>query len=148
MQIFKDNDKINIYGNLNIKNHKNKIEENICISIENKSVERIGDSVYDFFDKQYQKFDYDWNNISKDIKTTKIIINDKALPINCSFSLHGYVEDKDIFSKNVERYNFYTPIINIEELIERIEDIYNEYICDFDTVKDSLKMIITKIEIY
>ena len=41
MQIFKGNDKISIYGNLNINNHKNKIKEKVYISVENQKLERI-----------------------------------------------------------------------------------------------------------
>jgi len=149
MQILKSNEKISVYGTLNIKNCEYKSEKNISISIENKKIRKIGKATYDFLDKQYQKFNYDWDIISETTKTTKIVINDSIIITEGNFKLYGYFEDwRGIPTEDGKKYNFHTEEIAIEELIQTIESIYDDYVCDFDTVKDGLKMIITKIEIY
>ena len=149
MQIFKGNDKISIYGNLNINNHKNKIKEKVYISVVNQKLERIAKVIYDFLDKQYQRFNYNWDSMSKTTKTDKVVINNDINITKGNFKLYGYIEDwNSIFTDNGKKYNFHTEEIAIEELIQTIESIYDDYICDFDTIKDELKIIVTKIEIY
>lgn len=148
MIVVNKDEKINIYGNLKIQNIKNRKEENICIAIENKKAQRIGDYLYKFLEKQYEKYDYDWVNIKKDIKTTKILIGNKMFDNKSSFSLYGYVEDwTGIPEENGKKYDFKILYTSIEKLFAELEDLYDFYICEFNTIKSGLKFIIEKIEI-
>lgn len=147
MQVLDENSKISLYGNLNIKELRKKTEENICISIENKEVSKIGDFLYEFLEKQYERYDYNWDDIKKKIKTTKIVIDEKT--INSNFiNIYGYVEVcSGIPSEDGKKYNFTINNITLEDVFAELESLYDEYICDFDTTKEGLKFIIEKIEI-
>lgn len=148
MQIIKSNEKISIYGILNVKNCKEKTEKNIDISVENKKLKEIGKYIYEFLDREYQSNDYDWDNISITTKTEKIVINGNTITEQ-NVNLYGYVKDcGGIPSENGIKYNFKAVEIPLEELIQTIDSIYDDYICDFDTIKDGLKMVLTKIELY
>lgn len=148
MTVLNKKDKISIFGNLRIQDIKNRKEKNICIAIENKNVQSIGDYLYEFLEQQYEKYNYDWFNISRKIKTTKIIVEDKMLDAKSSFSLYGYVEDwRGLPEENGKKYDFKIKDLSIEELLSELENLYDNYICDFDTIKSGLKFIIEKIEI-
>lgn len=149
MKELNEKDKISLYGNLIIKSLSKKTEENICIAIENKEISKIGETLYDFLWKQYEKYDCDWKDISKKVKTTKIAIDEETINSNCYISIYGYVEDwRGLPSEKGKRYNFFIPKITIQKLFRELESTYDDYICDFDTTKDGLKFRIEKIEIY
>ena len=149
MQCLKENEKISIYGNLNIKDYKKETNTNIKISAENKSVKKIGQYLYNTLFKKYEIFNYDWDNVKKEIKTTKVVVNNKEIKKSCKFKVYGYVEDcVGIPYENGKKYKYYTDSIFFEDLIETIESIFEEYIVDFDTEATGLKFIITKIEIF
>ena len=149
MQCLKENEKISIYGNLNIKDYKKETNTNIKISAENKSVKEIGQYLYNTLFKKYEIFNYDWNNVEKEIKTTKVVVNNKEIEKSCKFKVYGYVEDcAGIPYENGKKYKYCTDLIFFDELIEKIESIFEEYIVDFDTDETGLKFIITKIEIF
>ena len=146
MQILRSNEKLSVYGSLNIKNCRKKSEKNICISVENKKLREISKYIYEFLDREYQSNDYDWDNISITTKTEKIVINGNTITEQ-NVNLYGYVKDcEGIPSERGKKYKAIE--IPLEELIQTIDSIYDDYICDFDTVKDGLKMVITKIELY
>lgn len=148
MKVLSKSKKISLYGNLNIKVLSKKSEENVCISIENKEVEKIGDFLYKFLEKQYEKYNYDWMDINKKTKTTKIVIDGKIINQNCSINMYGYVEDlRGLPGENGKKYNFCIKEIAMEDMFEELELLYDNYICDFDTIKDGLKFVIEKIEI-
>ncbi len=148
MKVLSKNKKISLYGNLNIKVLSKKSEENVCISIENEKVEKIGDFLYEFLEKQYEKYNYNWMDINKKTKTTKIVIDEKIINPNCSINMYGYVEDlRGLPGENGKKYNFCIKEIAIEDMFEELELLYDNYICDFDTIKDGLKFVIEKIEI-
>ena len=107
MKVLSKNKKISLYGNLNIKVLSKKSEENVCISIENEKVEKIGDFLYEFLEKQYEKYNYNWMDINKKTKTTKIVIDEKIINPNCSINMYGYVEDlRGLPGENGKKYNF------------------------------------------
>ena len=148
MQILRSNEKLSVYGSLNIKNCRKKSEKNICISVENKKLSEISKYIYEFLDREYQSNDYDWDNISITTKTEKIVINGNTITEQ-NVNLYGYVKDYGgIPSERGKKYNFKAIEIPLEELIQTIDSIYDDYICDFDTIKDGLKMVLTKIELY
>ncbi|MCI8519362.1 MAG: hypothetical protein HFJ51_04695 [Clostridia bacterium] len=148
MKVLNKNEKISVYGNLRIKSISKKQEKNIGISIKNKEVSKIGDYLYDFLEKQYKQFNYNWDDISKKIKTNKIIIDNKVIKPIFSINIYGYVEDRcGIPSENGKRYNFSITEIAMEDFFERLEKLYDNYIYEFDTVKNGLKFVIEKIEI-
>lgn len=148
MQILRSNEKLSVYGSLNIKNCRKKSEKNICISVENKKLREISKYIYEFLDREYQSNDYDWDNISITTKTEKIVINGNTITEQ-NVNLYGYVKDcGGIPSERGKKYNFKAIEIPLEELIQTIDSIYDDYICDFDTIKDGLKMVLTKIELY
>ena len=127
MKVLNKNKKVSLYGNLNIKILSEKIEKNICISIENN---------------------YNWMNINKKVKTTKIVVDNEIINSNCSANIYGYVEDwRGLPSENGKKYEFCINEISIEDIFSELELLYDEYICDFDTIKDGLKFVIEKIEI-
>lgn len=148
MKVLSKNKKISLYGNLNIKVLSKKSEENVCISIENEEVGKIGDFLYEFLEKQYEKYNYDWMDINKKTKTTKIVIDEKIIDPNCSINMYGYAEDlRGLPGDNGNKYDFCIKEIAMEDIFEELELLYDNYICDFDTVKDGLKFVIEKIEI-
>ncbi len=148
MKVLNKDKKVSLYGNLNIKILSEKIEKNICISIENKEVRTIGDFLYEFLGKQYEKHNYNWMNINKKVKTTKIVVDNEIINSNCSANIYGYVEDwRGLPSENGKKYEFCINEISIEDIFSELELLYDEYICDFDTIKDGLKFVIEKIEI-
>lgn len=148
MKVLNKDDKISLYGNLNIKVLSKKIEKNICISIENNDVSKIGDLLFNFVDKYYEQYDYNWIDISKKTKTTKIIVNNEIINPNCSVNIYGYVEDwRGLPSENGKKYDFYITDIAMEDIFEKLELLYDDYIYEFDTIKDGLKFVIEKIEI-
>ena len=148
MKVLSKSKKISLYGNLNIKVLSKKSEENVCISIENEEVEKIGDFLYKFLEKQYEKYNYDWMDINRKTKTTKIVIDEKIINPNCSINMYGYVEDlRGIQGENGKKYNFCIKEIAMENMFEELELLYDNYICDFDTIKNGLKFVIEKIEI-
>lgn len=148
MKVLNKDKKVSLYGNLNIKILSEKIEKNICISIENKEIRTIGDFLYEFLGKQYEKHNYNWMNISKKVKTTKIVVDNEIINSNCSANIYGYVEDwRGLTSENGKKYEFCINEISIEDIFSELELLYDEYICDFDTIKDGLKFVIEKIEI-
>lgn len=148
MKVLNKDKKVSLYGNLNIKILSEKIEKNICISIENKEVRTIGDFLYEFLGKQYEKHNYNWMNINKKVKTTKIVVDNEIINSNCSANIYGYVEDwRGLPSENGKKYEFCINEISIEDIFSELELLYYEYICDFDTIKDGLKFVIEKIEI-
>ena len=148
MQCLKENEKISIYGNLNIKDYKKGTDTNMEISAENKRVKSVGEYLYNLLFKKYAVFNYEWDNVKKNVKTTKVVVNNKEIGKNCKFRFYGYVEDwSGIPLENGEKYEFYTNEIFFDELIERMESIFEEYIVDFDTDETGLKFIITRIEV-
>ncbi len=148
MKVLSKNKRISLYGNINIKVLSKKSEENVSISIEDKEVCKIGDFLYEFLKKQYKKYDYDWMDINKKTKTTKIVIDEEIINPKYCVNIYGYVEDlREIPSENGKKYNFCIKEIAMENLFEELELLYDNYICDFDTVKDGLKFVIQKIEI-
>lgn len=148
MKVLNKDDKVSLYGNLNIKILSKKMEKNICISIENHNVSEIGDSLYKFLQKYYEQYDYNWLDINKKTKTTKIMVDNEVINTNCSINIYGYVEDwRGLSSEDGKKYDFYITDIDIKDMFEELELLYDEYICDFDTVKEGLKFVIEKIEI-
>ena len=148
MQCLKENEKISIYGNLSIKDYKKATNTNIEISAANKSVKEVGEYLYNLLFKKYAIFNYEWDNVKKEVKTTKVVVNDKEIEKNCKFKFYGYVEDwRGIPWENGKKYEFYTNLIFFEELIETMESMFENYIVDFDTDETGLKFIITRIEI-
>ena len=148
MQCLKENEKISIYGNLSIEEYKKDTSTNIKILAENKSVKKIGAYLYNFLLKKYAIFNYEWDNVKTEIKTTKVIVNNKEIEKNCKFKFYGYVEDKGgIPWENGKKYKFHTHEIFFDDLITTIKTIFEDYIVDFDTDETGLKFIITKIEI-
>lgn len=148
MKELEKNQKVSIYGKLNIKFLKQNKEECISISIENKGLREIGDILYDFLWKQYAKFDYKWEDIEKKIDTTKIVANGALIETEKYINVYGYVEDRcGIPSEYGKKYNFYFVNIKVKELLEYLEKTYDDYICEFDTIKEGLKFSIEKIEI-
>lgn len=149
MQILKSNDKISIYGVLNIKDHKKGTTTNINILANNKSLKIVGEYLYNFLFKQYAIFNYDWINVTKEIKTKKVIINNKEISQNSKFRFYGYVKDiRGIPWDDGKKYSFYSGEFFFDELIEKMESMFEEYIVDFDTDETGLKFVINKIEIY
>ena len=148
MQCVKENEKISIYGILNIKDYKKETDTNIEILAENKKVKKIGEYLYNVLFKNYEIFNYEWDNVKKEVKTTQVVINNKEIDKNCKFKFYGYVEDlSGIPLDNGKKYEFCTNEIFFDELIETMESIFEDYIVDFDTDKTGIKFIITKIEI-
>ena len=148
MQSLHEDEKISIYGNLNIKDYKKETNNNIEISAENKAIKEIGEYLYNVLVQKYAMFNYEWDKVKKIVKTTDVVVRNKKLEKNCKFKIYGYVEDRSgIPSENGKKYKYYTNLIFFDELIETIENIFEEYIVDFDTVATGLKFIITKIEI-
>ena len=148
MQCLEENEKISIYGNLSIKDYKKEINTNIDISAMNKSVKEVGEYLYNLLFKKYAIFNYEWDNVKKEVKTTKVVVNDKEIGKNCKFKFYGYVEDwSGIPLENGKKYEFYSNEIFFDELIETMESMFEDYIVDFDTDETGLKFIITKIEI-
>ena len=148
MQCLKENEKISIYGKLNIKDYKKGTDTNIEISAKNKRVKSVGEYLYNLLFKKYAVFNYEWDKVKKNVKTTKVVVNNKEIGKNCKFRLYGYVEDRGgIPGENGKQYKFSTNSIFFDELIETMENIFEEYIVDFDTDETGLKFIITKIEI-
>lgn len=148
MQILKESDKISIYGLLNIKDHKKGTDTNIDISAENKKVKTVGEYLYNVLFKQYGRFNYDWDSITKIVKTRQVIVNNQEVSKNSKFKFYGYIEDwRGIPWDDGKKYNFCTEELLFDELIETMESIFEDYIVDFDTDETGLKFIITKIEI-
>lgn len=148
MQNLKSSDKISIYGVLNIKDYKKGIDTNIDILAENKTVKKVGEYLYNVLFKQYGRFNYDWDNITKTVKTQKVIVNNQEISKNSKFKFYGYVEDwRGIPWDDGKKYNFCTEELFFDELISAMEEMFEEYIVDFDTDEKGLKFIITKIEI-
>ena len=148
MQCLKANEKISIYGILTIKDYKKGTNTNIDISAENKNVKNIGKCLYNILFKKYSIFNYEWSNVKKDVKTTKIIANKKEIEKNCKFKYYGYVEDwRGLPGENGKKYKFFADKIAFDKLIESMESMFEDYIVDFDTDKTGLKFVITKIEI-
>ena len=148
MLVLNQDDKISLYGTLNIKNYKEGITTNIKINAENKKVGIIGEYLYNLLLKKYTIFDYKWEDVKKELKTTNVIVNNKLINPNCKFKFYGYVEDRTgIPSEYGKRYECYTNELFFDELIESIESMFEEYIVDFNTDESGLKFVITKIEI-
>ena len=148
MEVLIKNDKVSIYGNLNVKDSRKNNVENILISLENKYVGKIGDYLYDFLYKEYEKYNFDWGYVTKTIRTTKIVVNNKIINCKSYFRLYGYVKTKTgIPQEDGKRYRFRTEYISVKNLLSTLENIYDDYICDFDTIKSGLKFVIEKIEI-
>ena len=148
MKCLKENEKISIYGNLNIKDLKKRTTTNIEISAENKDVKNIGEYLYNILFKKYSIFNYEWNNVKKEVKTTKVIVNNKEIEKNCKFKYYGYVKDlSGIPGENGKKYKFFADEITFDNLIESIESMFEDYIVNFDTDNTGLKFVITKIEI-
>lgn len=148
MQCLKENEKISIYGILNIKDYKKGTNTDIEISATNKSVKKVGEYLYNILFKKYAIFNYEWDNVKKKVKTTKVVVNDKEIEKNRKFKFYGYVEDcRGISWENGKKYEFYTNLIFFDELIETMESMFEDYIVDFDTDETGLKFIITRIEI-
>ena len=146
MQILNKNDKITIYGILNIKNHKKT--NNIDIFVDNKSIKNVGEYLYKWLFKQYEKFDYCWDDVKLEKKTTKVVSNNNEINKNSKFKIYGYVEDcGGIPLENGKKYSFYTNEVFMEDLIETIEKLFEKYIVDFDTDENGIKFIITKMEV-
>lgn len=147
MELKKD-DRISIYGNLNIQTISKKIQKDICIAFENKKICLLGDYLYDFLEKEYEKIDYNWMDNNKKLKTTKLIINNKLINPNSCVSFSGYVEDNTgIPSQKGNKYKFEIIKISIEDIFNYLENLYDEYICEFDTIKSGLKIRLQKIKI-
>ena len=148
MQCLKENEKISIYGILNIKDYKKGTNTDIEISATNKSVKKVGEYLYNILFKKYAIFNYEWDNVKKEVKTTKVVVNDKEIEKNRKFKFYGYVEDwRGIPCDDGKQYEFGTDVICFDELIETMEKVYEDYIVDFDTDETGLKFIITRIEI-
>lgn len=148
MQCLRGNEMISIYGNLNIKDYKKETNTDIEILAENKKVSEVGEYLYNILFKKYAIFNYDWDNVKKEVKTIKVAVNNKEIEKNCKFKFNGYVEDwRGIPWDNGKRYDFYTNEVFFDELIETMESTFEEYIVDLDTDETGLKFIITKIEI-
>ncbi len=148
MRILNENNKITIYGILNIKDYKKTTKYDIDILVKNKSIKSIGEYLYKWLFKQYEKFDYCWNDVEVENKTTKVIFNNNEINKNSKFKIYGYVENcRGIPWENGKKYRFHTNEIFMENLIAVIESLFEEYIVDFDTDKNGLKFIITKMEI-
>ena len=150
MKVLNKNEKISVYGDFRIKSISRGKEKHISISIKNKKVSEIGDYLYDFLEKQYEQFNFEWDDIRKKIETTKIVIGSEVIQANFSkdISIYGYVEDwGGIPSENGKRYGFSITKIPMEDLFKKIESLYDNYIYEFDTVKEGLKFVIEKIEI-
>lgn len=76
------------------------------------------------------------------------MVDNEVINPNCSINIYGYVEDwRGLSSEDGKKYNFHITDIAIEDIYEELELLYDEYICDFDTVKEGLKFVIEKIEI-
>lgn len=141
------NDRISIYGNLNINTISNKVKKNICISFENKRVCLIGDYLYDFLQKEYEKINYDWMDNNVRIKTMKISINNEILKNKSIVNISGFVEDnRGIPGEDGKKYAFKITNIFLEDLFKELENLYDEYICEFDTIKSGLKIRIEDIK--
>ena len=148
MQCLKGNEKISIYGNLNIKDYKKETHTNIDISATDKSVKEVGEYLYNLLFKKYAIFNYEWDNVKKEVKTTKVVVNGKEIEKNCKFKFSGYVEDwRGIPWENGKKYEFWSNLVFFDDLIETMESMFEDYIVDFDTDETGLKFIITKIEI-
>lgn len=148
MKELEKNEKVSIYGELDIKFLKNNKEERINISIESKEVRKIGEVLYNFLWKQYAKFDYKWEEIKKKIETIKMVANGSLIEAESYINVYGYVEDRaGILDEYGKKYNFYLVNIKIKDLLEYIEETYDNYICEFDTTKEGLKFVVEKIEI-
>lgn len=65
MQCLKENEKISIYGILNIKDYKKGTNTDIEISATNKSVKKVGEYLYNILFKKYAIFNYEWDNVKK-----------------------------------------------------------------------------------
>lgn len=147
MKKLSKNERFSLYGNLKIQTISKKSEENICIAFKNKRVCIIGDYLYDFLDREYKKFDYDWMDRKKKIKTTKVVIDNEILNPNSLVNVSGYVQDKRGISWGYgKKYNFKMQKIPLEDLFSELENLYDDYICEFDTIKSGLKIRIEEIE--
>lgn len=148
MEVISEDKKISLYGNLNITVLNTKKEEKIRICVENKKVRKIGDYLYDFLQKQYDKYDYNWNNIKKEIRITKLVTDNEVINSKCLINIYGYVEDRrGLPSGKWKKYNFWIEEISIENIASELESLYYDYIYEFDTVKEGLKFVIKKIEV-
>lgn len=141
------NDRLSIYGNLNIQTISKKSQKDICISFENKRMCLIGDYLYDFLEREYEKINYNWMDNNKKIKTMKVVVNNKIINPNVLVSINGYVEDKRGLPSEIgKRYKFKIEHISLEDLFLELENLYDEYICEFDTIKSGLKIRIEEMK--
>ena len=148
MKCLEENEKISIYGNLSIKDYKKETNTNIDISATDKSVKEVGEYLYNLLFKKYAIFNYEWDNVKKEVKTTKVVVNGKEIEKNCKFKFNGYVEDwRGIPWDNGKKYEFWSDLVSFEDLIETMESMFEDYIVDFDTDETGLKFVITRIEI-
>lgn len=148
MKILNKDDKISLYGNLNIIVLDKKTEENISICIGNKKVRKIGDVLYEILQRQYKKYNYNWESIRKKVQTTKLVIDNETINSNSLISIYGYVEDcRGLPNENEKRYDFNIIRIAVKDIYEELESLYDEYIHEFDTIKDGLTFVIEKIVI-
>lgn len=148
MKILTKKDIISVYGNINIQTISKKSEEKKCISIENNKICDFGNTLYDYLEKEYKKINYDWMDNNVKIKTTKIVINNKTIKSNALINIYGKVIDRaGLPTEYGKEYKFCIQDVFIEDLFKEIEQLYDEYICDFDTVRDGLEFIFEKMEI-
>ena len=104
--------------------------------------------MYNLLFKKYAIFNYEWDNIKKEVKTIKVVVNNKEIEKNCKFKFNGYVVDlRGLHGENGKKYKFFADEINFDKLIESMKSMFEDYIVDFDTDETGLKFVITKIEI-
>ena len=82
------------------------------------------------------------------MKTTRIVIEGNIIDSEKYINIYGYVEDRTgIPSENGKKYDFYIVKIKVKELFKELEEVCDNYICEFNTIKEGLKFVIKKIEI-
>lgn len=147
MKKLSKNDRFSIYGNLKIQTFRKRTEENICIAFEKKRVCILGDYLYDFLDREYKKFNYDWMNKSKKLITTKVVVDNQILNPNSLVNISGYVKDKrGIPWEDGKKYLFKIEKISLQDIFKELDNLYDDYICDFDIVKEGLIIRVENIE--
>lgn len=147
MKELSKNERFSIYGNLKIQGFSKRTEENICIAFENKRACIIGDYLYDFLDREYKKFNYDWLDNKKKLTTTKVVVDNQILNPNTLVYISGYVKDKrGIPWEDGKKYSFKIENILLQDIFTELENLYEDYICDFDTIKSGLIIRIESIQ--
>lgn len=147
MKKLSKNDRFSIYGNLKIQTFSKRTEENICIAFEKKRICILGDYLYDFLDREYKKLNYDWMDKNKKLVTTKVVVDNEILDSNSLVNITGYVKDKrGIPWEDGKKYSFKIEKIQLRDLFKELYNLYDDYICDFDTIKEGLIIRIESIE--